>query len=69
MKLLRVVLLMTVLVFIYIEIRFGMLWSTGGLDYYLNSSFYKKAEIVLLVTIILQLALLILTKRKIIKRK
>lgn len=62
MKLLKVILLIIVLIFLYIEIRLGMLWSTGGLDYYLNSSFYKKSEIVLLVTIILQLVLLILIK-------
>lgn len=62
MKLLKAILLITALAFIYIEMKLGMLWSTGGLDYYLNNSFYKKAEIVLLITIILQLTLLNIIK-------
>lgn len=64
MKLLKVVLLMTVLVFIYIEIRLGILWNTGGLGYYLNSLLYKKLEVALLIAIILQLILLSFIKNK-----
>lgn len=64
MELLKVLLLMTVLVFIYIEIRLGILWNTGGLGYYLNSPLYKKLEVALLIAIILQLILLSFIKNK-----
>lgn len=65
MKLLKAILITTILIFLYVEIKLYMLWDIGGLDYYINSPLLKDLEITLLITIsILTVSLLFLKLHK-----